>query len=210
MKATFQKLRAVAFALMLGCAFGLGQIATVEVANHIAAASVQTVSHASVSHERYASIGISAANAGALTDYGENKTLDALVRGQAIGTPANWYIALFTDTCTDAGPGTEVSTTSTAYGRQLVAASLTAWAGTQAAASTTASSGTGGTTSNNSAITWTASTAAWGTIQSVGWMDASTAGNRWICINLTSPLNVSGSGFTVSFPAAALSFQIDN
>lgn len=151
-----------------------------------------------------------AAHAAALTDYGENKLTDALLRGQAIGTPATWYVALFTTTCTDAGPGTEVSTSSTGYGRQAVSAALASWAGTQSAGSTVASSGTGGTTSNNSAITWSASTAAWGTITSVGWMDASTAGNRWICIDLTSSLSVSGAGFTVSFSAGQLQFQIDN
>lgn len=154
--------------------------------------------------------GCAPAYAGALTDYAENKALDALVRGQAIGTPASWHIALFTDTCTDAGPGTEVSTSGTGYGRQAVTAGLTQWAGSQSAGSTLASSGTGGTTSNNASITWSASTAAWGNIQSVGWMDAASAGNRWICINLTAPLNVSGAGFTVQFGATALSFQIDN
>ena len=148
--------------------------------------------------------------AGALSDYGENKVVDALLRGQAIGTPATWYVALFTTSCTDAGPGTEVSTSGTAYSRQSVTAALASWAGTQSAGSTTASSGTSGTTSNNSAITWSASTAAWGTVTSVGLMDASTSGNRWICIDLSSPLNVSGSGFTLSFSAGQLSFQIDN
>lgn len=150
------------------------------------------------------------AAAGALANYGENKLLDALLRGQAIGTPATWHIALFTDTCTDAGPGTEVSTSGTAYSRQSVSAALASWAGTQSSGSTTASSGTGGTTSNNAAITWSASTAAWGTIQSVGWMDAATAGNRWICIDLASALSVSGSGFTVQFAPGTLQFQIDN
>ena len=151
-----------------------------------------------------------AAHAAALADPGENKLLDAVMRGQTLGAPATQFWALFTDTCTDAGPGTEVSTAGTAYARQSLTASLANWAGTQGAGTTVASTGTGGTTSNNVAITWTASTAAWGTIQSVGLMDASTAGNRWICINLTSSFNVSGSGITVSFPAASLSFQIDN
>ena len=150
------------------------------------------------------------AHAGALTDYGENKVVDALLRGQAIGTPASWYIRLDTTACTDAGPGTEVSTSGTGYSRQAVPASLASWAGTQSAGSTVASSGTGGTTSNNAAITWSASTAAWGTIQSVKWTDASTAGNAWICIDLTTPLAISGAGFTVSFSAGQLSFQIDN
>ena len=149
-------------------------------------------------------------HAAALTDYGENKVTDALLRGQAIGTPATWHMALFTTACTDAGPGTEVSTSGTGYGRQPVTAALASWAGTQSAGSTVASSGTGGTTTNNAAITWSASTAAWGTLQSVGWMDASSAGNRWICIDLASPLNVSGAGFTMSFSAGQLSFQIDN
>ena len=146
----------------------------------------------------------------ALTDYGENKTIDALLRGQAIGTPATWYIALFTDSCSDSAAGTEVSTSGTAYARQAVTAALASWSGTQSAGATTASSGTGGTSSNNNAITWSTSTASWGTIQSVGWMDASSSGNRWICINLISSLNVSGAGFTVSFSSGQLQFQIDN
>lgn len=148
--------------------------------------------------------------AAALTDYGENKSVDALIRGQALGAPATWYLALFTTTCTDAGPGTEVSTVGTAYGRQAVTASLANWAGTQSAGSTAASSGTGGTTSNNVAITWSASTASWGTIEAVGWMDAASAGNRWVCINLDAPVTVGGAGFTLSFSIGTLTFQIDN
>lgn len=148
------------------------------------------------------------AHAGALTDYAENKAVDAMVRGQALGAPATFYIGLATDTCTDSGAGTEPS--GNAYARVAVTSSLANWAGTQSAASTTASSGTGGTTSNNAAITFPTSTGAWGTVQSVRWYDASTAGNSWICINLTSSLSVSGTGFTVSFAAAQLSFQIDN
>lgn len=150
------------------------------------------------------------ATAADLTNYGENKTLDALFRGQALSAPASWHLGLYTDTCTDAGPGTEVSTSGTAYARQSVAASLTAWAGTQSAGSTTASTGTTGTTSNNAVIGWPESTAAWGTIQSVGFNDASTAGNRWICINLSAPFAVSGAGITVKFNAGTLTFQIDN
>ena len=150
------------------------------------------------------------ATAAALTDHAENKLLDALVRGQAIGAPATWHLALFTDTCTDAGPGTEVSTSGTAYARQAVSAALAAWAGTQSAGSTVASTGSGGTTSNNAAIAWAQSTAAWGTVQSVGWMDAASAGNRWICINLGTPVAIPGAGYTISFQPASLTFQIDN
>lgn len=150
------------------------------------------------------------ATAADLTNYGENRLIDALFRGQAIGAPASWHLALYTDTCTDAGPGTEVSTSGTAYARQSAAASLANWAGTQAAGSTTASTGTGATTSNNAVISWAESTAGWGTIQAVGFTDASSGGNRWICINLGSPFNVSTSGITVKFNAGTLTFQIDN
>lgn len=146
--------------------------------------------------------------AGALTDYAENKIIDSMLRGQAIGSPASFYIGLATDTCTDSGAGTEPS--GNAYSRVVVSSSLTNWAGTQSAGSTTASSGSNGTTSNNNAISWPASTGAWGNLQSVRWYDAASGGNSWICINLTTPLNVSGSGFTVSFTAGQLQFQIDN
>jgi|DEB19_MinimDraft_2_1074335.scaffolds.fasta_scaffold46811_2 hypothetical protein len=149
-----------------------------------------------------------AVQAGALNDYAENKVVDALLRGQSLGAPATMYIGLATDTCTDSGAGTEPS--GNAYARVAVTSSLANWAGTQSAGSTAASSGSGGTTSNNNAITWTASSGAWGNLQSVRWYDAASAGNSWICINLTSALNVSGSGFTVSFSAGQLTFQIDN
>ncbi|MBI2278194.1 MAG: hypothetical protein HYU74_12640 [Dechloromonas sp.] len=148
------------------------------------------------------------AQAGALNDYAENKIVDAVIRGQTLGAPATFYIGVATDTCTDAGAGTEPS--GNGYARVAVASSLANWAGTQAAASTTASSGTGGTTSNNAVIAFPTSTGPWTSLQSVRFYDASTAGNSWICINLTASLNVSGTGFTVSFPAASLTFQIDN
>lgn len=144
--------------------------------------------------------------AGVLTDHAENKLLDNLVRGQSNALPTTWHIALGTNTCTDAGSPTEPADT---YARQAVTANLTNWAGTQAAASTTASSGTGGTTSNNGVITWAEATASWGTLQSVWFMDASTAGNAWICIDLTAPRAVSATD-TVRFPIGTLQFQIDN
>ncbi len=41
-----------------------------------------------------------AVSAGAFTDYAENKLVDALFRGQALGTPATWYVGLDTASCT--------------------------------------------------------------------------------------------------------------
>ncbi|TVO57532.1 phage tail fiber protein [Denitromonas halophila] len=148
------------------------------------------------------------AQAGVLTNYAENKTVDALLRGQSLGAPATMYIGLTTDTCTDVGNGTEPA--GGAYARVAVTSSLANWAGTQGAGTTVASTGTGGTTSNNALISFPESTASWGNMQSVRWYDASTAGNAWICIDLSSAFNVSGAGVTLKFNAGTLQFQIDN
>jgi hypothetical protein len=147
------------------------------------------------------------AQAGALTDYAENKVVDALIRAQSIGAPATWYVALYTTCPTDSTSGTEV--TGGSYARVAVTAGLTQWAGTQAAASTTASSGTGGTTSNNATITFPTPSAGWGTVLCWGLTDASTAGNIWIFSTLTTSKTIN-SGDAVSFAAAAATFQIDN
>lgn len=144
----------------------------------------------------------------ALCDFAENKAIDALLRGQALGAPAAWYLALSTAARSDSAGPTEPS--GNGYARVSVAASLANFSGTQGAGTTVASSGTGGTSSNNNAITFPTSTGAWGTIMSVYLMDASTSGNAWIAIDLTSSLNVSGAGFTLSFAAGQLSFTIDN
>jgi hypothetical protein len=147
------------------------------------------------------------AHAGALTDFAENKLIDALMRGQSLGAPATFYVGLDTASCTETGGGTEVSGGS--YARVAVTSSLANWAGTQSSGSTSASSGTGGTTSNNGAISFPTPSAGWGTVLSVRVWDASTAGNAWICTALTTSKTIN-SGDTVSFPAASLTFQMDN
>lgn len=147
------------------------------------------------------------AQAGALTDFAENKIVDALLRGQSLGAPATFYIGLDTVACGETGSGTEV--TGGSYARVAVTSSLANWAGTQSAGSTTASSGTSGTTSNNGAINFPTPSAGWGTVVSVRWWDASTSGNAWICVNLTASKTIN-SGDSVSFPAASLTFQADN
>lgn len=152
-----------------------------------------------------ASIG---AFAGAWTDYAENKIADAVLRGQALGAPATFYIRLNTTSCSDSASGTEV--TGTGYARVAVTSSLANWAGTQSAGSTTASTGTSGTTSNNNAITFpTPGAGGWGTVTSVEWMDAASAGNSWICIGLTIAKTIN-QGDTVSFSPASLTVQVDN
>lgn len=144
----------------------------------------------------------------AFSDYLENKLIDQIFRAQAFTFPGTLYIALFTATPSDSGGGTEV--TGGSYARVSSACSLANWAGTQSVGSTTASTGTGGTTSNNSALTFPAPTANWGTITSFGIFDAATNGNLLVWGALTTPKTVNNGDAAPSFAASALSFQIDN
>lgn len=144
----------------------------------------------------------------ALTNFAENKIIDALFRGQALGAPATWHAALFTSDPTETGGGTEV--TGGSYARVAITASLANFAGTQAAGSTTASSGTTGTTSNNIVISFPAPSASWGIVSHVALMDASTGGNAWVYQVVTSPVLIGTVNNTVTFQIGAFTFQIDN
>lgn len=154
----------------------------------------------------------------ALSDFAENKLIDFLLRGQALGItgasaaaatgPTSTYVALLTANATDVGGGTEV--TGGSYTRVTVASSLTNWAGTQAAASTTVSSGTNGTTSNNIALTFPAPTAAWGVVTGIGVYDAAAAGNLLFYSALTTNKTINNGDPAPSFTPASLTFQIDN
>lgn len=148
------------------------------------------------------------AQAAAMSDYLENKLIDALLRGQSYTMPTNVYVALATASGSDSACGTEVSGGS--YARVTVASSTTNWAGTQSTGSTAASSGTGGTTSNNGTITFPSPTANWGTIVEVCVFDASTSGNLLFRTALTVSKTVNNGDAAPSFAAAALTFQLDN
>lgn len=192
----FKRLRHSAAGIAVALALGVAALAP----------STAVITGASVA--ALAALSPTAAEATVLTDFAENKSIDALLRAQSLGAPATWYIGLDTTSCTETGGGTEV--TGGSYARVSVTASLANWAGTQSAGSTVASSGTGGTSSNNGAITFPAPTANWGTINSVSFWDASSSGNRWICITLTAAKTVNNGDAAPSFAAAALSVQIDN
>lgn len=145
----------------------------------------------------------------ALSDYLENKLIDALLRGQSYTMPATTYVALFTTNDNDAN-SSAVEVSGGSYARVAVTSSLANWAGTQSAGSTTASSGTGGTTSNNNAITFPAPTANWGTITGFGVFDASSSGNLLFYGALTTNKTVNNGDAAPSFAAGALTFQIDS
>lgn len=146
--------------------------------------------------------------AGALSDFAENKVVDALLRGQTLGAPATGYVALYTTCPTDSTAGTEV--TGGSYARVAVTSSLANWSGTQSAGSTTASSGTGGTISNNNAITYPSPTANWNTVVCWGILDALTGGNLWIYAALTQNKTINNGDAAPSFAAGAATFQSDN
>lgn len=212
-----------------------------------------------------------------LSDYMENKWVDALLRNQAFSSPVNVYVALITCTngvrqnattyavnntiavlandgryhlykCTaittgttagsqgtlypglanevivdsgatfteqdsvlDTGAGTFVEVSGGAYARVAVATSLANFSGTQGAGTTVASTGTGGQSSNNVAVTFPTSTAAWAAAPAMVWgwalFDASGAGNLLVWGALTSPQNI-GIGATPSFSNGQLSVTL--
>lgn len=144
----------------------------------------------------------------ALTDFAENKVLDAILRAQALGAPATHYVGLFTANPTDVGGGTEV--TGGAYARVAVTASLANWSGSQTPGTTVASSGTDGTIENNIVITFPAPTANWGVVTGFGIFDAATAGNLWIYSALTASKTINNGDAAPSFGVSALTFQADN
>ena len=143
-----------------------------------------------------------------LTNFAENKVVDALLRGQALGTPATWHVALFTSATVvdETGAGTEASYTG--YARVAVTASLANFAGTQSAGSTTASSGTGGQSSNNAAITFGAPTSGPQTLRYFALMDASTGGNMWLYGQLTADRIVNNGDAAPSFAIGALTVTV--
>jgi hypothetical protein len=104
----------------------------------------------------------------AASNYLENKVLDHVLRVTSYTQPSGLWLALFTNTSTNAAAnleaGTltdEISTSATGYGRKTVAF---------AAASS-------GSSATNATVTFDAATANWGTITHVAVMDASTSGN---------------------------------
>jgi hypothetical protein len=107
----------------------------------------------------------------AASDYLENKVLDHFLGTASTSAPATVYLALFTTDPTDAGSGTEVSTSGTNYARQSIAFS----------------SASSGTTSNSADVEFSQATGSgFGTVTHFGIFDASTAGNLLFHGALTS------------------------
>lgn len=147
-----------------------------------------------------------AAQAGALTDYLENKIVDHLFRTTTY-TPGTIYVGLMTSACSDSAAGTEVSGGS--YARVSVSKADASWKGTHGSASG-ASSGTSGTIGNAGAITFPAPTANWGVVTHWGAWDASSGGNLLLCAALTQSKTINNGDAAPSFAIDALTIQIDD
>jgi hypothetical protein len=152
------------------------------------------------------------------TDPFENKLIDFLFRGQALGLanataaagtgPSTHYVGLIGAAGSDAAVGTELS--GNGYARVAVAANLTNWAGTQAAGSTAVSSGSSGTTSNNVAITFPTPTGNWGQAVEWGIFDSPTGGTEIIRAALGASKTINAGDPAPYFPPGSLSYQLDN
>jgi hypothetical protein len=143
----------------------------------------------------------------AMTDYLENKLIDHLFRASSFTKPAALWVALFTAAPSDAGGGTEVSASTTGYGRVQHGPSDTAWKSTNGQTSGD-SSGTGGQTTNATAVTFGSPTAAWGNIVAFAIFDAETSGNMLAHGSLTTPKVVNNGDNPPEFQPNALTFTL--
>lgn len=145
----------------------------------------------------------------AMSNYLQNKFIDAMFRGTVYTPPTTLYIALVTVASTPAALGTEA--TYTGYARATVASNAANWAstvsGTPGAA--TSAGGTLGATSNTNVITIGGPNTG-GTNSVVGFaiMDAITGGNELFYTALTNNKTINSGDPAPTFPASALGFSI--
>lgn len=127
----------------------------------------------------------------ALSDHAENLLLNWLMTTDSVTRPTAWYVGLFTAAPNDAGGGTEIS--GDGYSRQ--------------SATWDTATGTGGTTANDSDISFTASGGNWGDVTHIGIFDASTDGNLIWHGAMTSSKTVN-DGDTLQFSTGNIDLTI--
>ncbi|NTV50931.1 MAG: hypothetical protein HGA20_14985 [Geobacteraceae bacterium] len=110
------------------------------------------------------------------------------------------YIGLLTAAPSDAGGGTEVTTSGSAYARKAVVQNDTNWA---------APAGTPRVISNAVAIDFAVPTANWGVVTHFGVYDAATAGNLLYWAALTNPKTINNADSAPSFAIGALTVTED-
>ena len=126
------------------------------------------------------------------SNYLRSQVGDQWINGNTVAAPAALYIALYTDSLNAAGTGTEV--TGGSYVRKAVSDdSFT-------------DDGVGGFTLNTQ-LEFVDATGSWGTIQSLGIWDASTAGNLLVFDDLAATKTIE-SGDTFRFNIGAIVINI--
>jgi hypothetical protein len=136
---------------------------------------------------------------------GKSNYLEGVLLNEVLGAtnytaPATVYVALYTAAPTDAGGGTEVTTSGSAYARAAVTNNATNWP---------AAAGTPRSKSNGTAITYAAPTANWGTVTHFGILDAASAGNLLYWAALTASKVINNGDGAPSFAAGSLSVSED-
>jgi hypothetical protein len=96
-----------------------------------------------------------------MSNYLENALINATLRNTTYTAPATVYVSLWTSDPTDAGSGTEVSTSGTSYARQSV----------------TFGAPSNGASLNTTAVEFPQATASYGTVGWIGINDAASSGN---------------------------------
>ena len=128
----------------------------------------------------------------ALSDNAEVLLLDWLMTNGSATRPTAWYVALYTAAPSDSGGGTEVSTGG--YARQSV---------TFAAASSP-----GGTTSNSTTVSFTASGANYGTVTHIGIHSASSGSGNLLWHGAMTASRVVNDGDTLEFSVGNIDLTI--
>lgn len=140
--------------------------------------------------------------AGSLSDYAEKKVLDLLFGNTAFSLAGPLYLALLTDSNTqaqrDAGTVTEVAGGS--YARVSITQNTTNWPN---------ASGTTATKASGAAFTFPSPTGNWGTVTAWAIYDASSGGNLIIHGDLASSRSILSGDGAPSFASGQLSITCD-
>lgn len=124
------------------------------------------------------------------SDYLETAALTWAFSSGAVTRPTGWHIALFTAAPSDAGGGTELSTSGTGYGRQSTTLTVS-----------------GNLATNGAAIEYPVAASAWGTITHVGVFDSASGGNLLAWGQLAASKDI-GAGDVFRIPAGDLDITL--
>lgn len=124
------------------------------------------------------------------TDYTETLALNWLFTANAATRPSAWYVALFTAAPGEAGGGTEISTSGTAYVRKTAAFTVS-----------------GNLATNSAAIEWDVASTNWGTITHIAVFDAASGGNMLAYAPLAASKSI-GAGDVFRIPAGDLDITL--